>query len=307
VRGLRAALRDPSAYLVARAAEIAAQTGDAALVPDMLEVYDGLFEDAAKRDPQVWGKDALARALRSLGHRDPAPFLRGLHHVQLEPVWGKLVDMAANLRCGCAQALVDTDLAPYDALGELVAVLVDPFAVVRVEAVNAIAQIGGHEAALLLRLKALTRDAEPEVAGACFAALLDREPDRALPFVAGFLDDEDDALKAEAAASLALSRHPGALDEVRRFLARAPSRELRDATVNACAGCPQPEIVDLLLELIAGSDSSSAACAIGALAQSRFRESVRERASEAVRATRDRRLIAVCEDAFGSGGDGAAR
>lgn len=299
---LRTALRDRSAYLVAKAAELAAEAGDAVLVPEMLAEYDLLFDDAAKRDPQVWGKNAIARALRSLGHRDPAPFVRGLHHVQLEPVWDKVEDMAANLRCACAEALVDTDLPAQDALRELLPLLVDAFAVVRVEAVNAIAQLGGHEAALLLRLKALSGDPDPEVVGACFGALLDREPADAVRFIAPFLDREDVALQLEAAASLALSRHPDALYEVRRFLGRPPAREIRDAAVKACAGSPQPAVVDLLLEVIRGDDPSCAVSAIGALAQSRFREAARERARTAVAATRNGRLLAAWEDAFGRDG-----
>lgn len=299
---LRAVLRDRNAYLVAKAAELAAEAGDAVLVPELLGAYDLFFEDGAKRDPQVWGKNAIARALRALGHRDPGPFVRGLHHVQLEPVWGKVEDMAANLRCACAEALVDTDLPPQDALRELLPLLVDAFAVVRVEAVNAIAQLGGHEAALLLRLKALSGDAEAEVVGACFGALLDREPADAIRFIAPFLDHEDDELQLEAAASLALSRHPDALGELRGFLARPPAREVREAAIKACAGSPQPTVVDLLLEIVRGGDVSSAASAIGALAQSRFREAARERVWTAVSATRDGRLVAVWEDAFG--GDG---
>jgi HEAT repeat protein len=300
IPALRRALADASNYLIAKAAELAADRGDAGLIPDLLAAYDTRFgDDAVARDPQVWAKVAIARALRTLGHRDPAPFVRGLHHVQLEPVWGKLVDMAPNLRCACAQALVDTDLAPPDALRELVQHLVDPFPVVRVEAVTAVAQIGGHEAALLLRLKAHAGDDEPEVLGACFAALVEREGAAGVAFVVPFLDDDDDAVKAEAAAALALSRDPAAIELLRAFVQRPLPADVRATAVAACAGCPQPAVVDLLLDVVAGRERGLAEHAVRALGASRFRDAVRDRARDAVVATRRDDLMALYDDAFG--------
>ena len=69
--------------------------------------------------------------------------------------------------------------------------------------------------------------------------------------------------------------------------------------MKACAGCPQPAVVDLLADVIAGRDRASAEHAVRALAQSRFRESARDRVRDAVGATRDRGLLAVYDDAFG--------
>jgi hypothetical protein len=71
---------------------------------------------------------------------------------------------------------------------------------------------------LLLRLKAHAGDREPEVIGECFAAILDREPDAAVAFIVPFLQHDDDAIKVEAAATLALARDPAALDHIRTFL-----------------------------------------------------------------------------------------
>ncbi len=299
VDALRRALRDSSNYVAAKAAELAGECGDDALIPDLLDVYDGLFgADAAERDPQLWTKNAIARALRTLEHRDPAPFLRGLHHVQLEPVWGKLEDAAPNLRCICAQGLVDAELPAPDALRELLPHLVDAFAVVRVEAVSAIAQIGGHEAALLLRLKALAGDAEAEVVGACFTALFEREPAGATSFVVPFLEDRSDDVKAEAAAALALSRDPDAVQHVRRFLRGDTTRSVREATVTVCAGSPQPDVAELLLEIAGEADRNLAERAIDALAQSRFRDRVRDRARDLVERVGDRRLAAAYAAAF---------
>ncbi|MBV9439401.1 MAG: HEAT repeat domain-containing protein [Candidatus Eremiobacteraeota bacterium] len=283
-RELRSALRDANNFVVAKATALAAEFGASALIPDLLEVYGELFgADAATRDPLVRAKDAIVRALRDLGHRDPAPFVRGLHHVQLEPVWGALEDAASRLRCACAQALVDADMPAPAALRELIPHLVDPFTVVRVEAVTAVAQIGGEEGLLLVRLKAYAGDAEAEVVGACFAALVDHEPADAVDFIAPFLRDKDEEVRAEAAAALALSRDPRALEHLRDLVSTTGSKQVRAAAVTACAGSPQPAVVELLLDVIAGRDRDLAQRAVHALAQSRFRESARARARAAAR------------------------
>jgi HEAT repeat protein len=149
---------------------------------------------------------------------------------------------------------------------------------VRVDTVRAIAQIGGDEAALLLRLKAYAGDEEPQVLGECFAAILDREPDAAVAFIAPFLVDDDDEVKAGAASALALARDPAALEHLTRFLETTRSPELRTAAVVACAASPQIGIVDLLFTIVGGDDRRLAATAIRALGESRFRNQVRERA-----------------------------
>ena len=58
-----------------------------------------------KRDPQCWGKNAVAKALKELEHREAAPYLRGTAHIQMEPVWGGQQDTAGPLRGICLLAL----------------------------------------------------------------------------------------------------------------------------------------------------------------------------------------------------------
>jgi HEAT repeat protein len=303
VSGLRRALADRSNYLVAKAAEVAAECGHDELIPDLLTIYNELFgEDAVERDQLVRAKEAIARALRTLGYRQPEPFVRGLHHVQLEPAWGAphgVEDHAGSLRCACAHALVDTDLPDGTALRELIPHLTDPIARVRVDTVRAVSQVGGDDAVLLLRLKSHAGDREPEVIGECFAAILDREPNAAVAFIVPFLQHDDDAIKVEAAATLALARDPAALDHIRTFLREQLSTEVRTATIVACAASPQRAVADLLLEIIAGPDRSSAQSAIQALSESRFRNDVRERARSAAQSSGDRELVAAFTFAFG--------
>jgi hypothetical protein len=303
VAGLQRALHDRSNYLVAKAAELAAESSHDELIPDMLAVYNELFgDDAVERDQLVRAKEAIARALRTLGYRSPEPFVRGLHHVQLEPTWGAprgLEDHAGALRCACAHALVDTDLLAGAALRELIPHLTDLIARVRVDTVRAVSQIGGDDAVLLLRLKAYAGDREPEVIGECFAAIFDREPDAAVAFIVPFLQHDDDAIKVEAAATLALARDPAALDHIGTFLHEQLSSEVRTATIVACAASPQRAVADLLLDIVAGHDGSSARSALQALSESRFRNDVRERARSAAQRSEDRQLMAAFTSAFG--------
>src|SRR5438105_14713012 len=89
------ALRDRNNYLVARGAAIAAELKLEELIPDLLQAFDRFFVDPVKTDPQCLAKHAIARALKELGHRDAEAYLRGIVHVQFEPVWGGRADTAA--------------------------------------------------------------------------------------------------------------------------------------------------------------------------------------------------------------------
>ena len=64
------ALGDRINVVVAKAAKIAAERQMRDLIPDLLRALDRLFEKPAERDPQCWGKNALAQALVDLEHRE---------------------------------------------------------------------------------------------------------------------------------------------------------------------------------------------------------------------------------------------
>src|SRR5438552_4076092 len=80
---LRKALGDRVNLVVAKAAELAAELRPGDLTPDLLSAFDRLFENLPKSDPQCWGKNAIARALKDLDYGVAAPFLRGATHVQM--------------------------------------------------------------------------------------------------------------------------------------------------------------------------------------------------------------------------------
>lgn len=266
VEPLRKALRDRNNFVVSKAAAVTGGLFLSTLIPDLLEAFDRALSGGAKTDPQCWAKNALAKSLKDMGHRDADIFLRGLHHIQMEPVWGGQVDSAATLRGTCALALIDCQLDDLSMLTHLAEALADPEKVVRVDAAVALSRAGIPEAAPLLRLKALSGDPEPEVLGQCFYSLLQMTPLDAVPFVRRFLaPSHPDDIIAEAASALAQSHEPAAIDALKSLWGRVLSKELRQAVLAFLAASPQREAAEFLSTL----DSKEAR---EALATSRYRD-----------------------------------
>jgi HEAT repeats len=281
---LAKALGNRSNYLVSKAAAVVADLQLSELVPDLVKAFDRFLQDPVKTDPQCWAKIAIAKALKDLGHRDPRVFLRGIEHVQLEPVFGGREDTAGPVRSACALALVECQLDDFEILGRLADLLVDRDAAVRVDAALAIAQLGSPGGTLLLRLKARVGDTEPEVTGQCLFALLSLGASDAVAFVGRFLDHADAQVCAEAATALGAARDPEALALLAARYQRERDPDLRHAIVTAAGASPIPAAADFLLGVIAEADQNLALAAIEALAASRFRNECREKAEAAVQA-----------------------
>jgi hypothetical protein len=295
---LRKALANPNNYIVAKASQIVAQLAFEYLVPDLLAALDRFFVHPAKSDPQCWAKNAIVQGLADLGHHDPAVFLRGLRHVQMEPVWGGQEDTAAALRSKCALALVEChDLSDLHVLSHLLELLVDADKTVRTEAARAVGRVNRREAALLLRLKVLTGDTEPEVLGACFTALLSIEVQEGIDFAGRFLEGRGDAA-GEAALALGLTHDPRALALLRDRWNRGSEPDLSAVLLTAMALTRLPEAVDFLVGLIE-ADAAAAAAAINALAAARMPEEVRLRVDRALQSSGNPRLRATFEEHFG--------
>jgi HEAT repeat protein len=192
---LRKALRDRNNFVCAKAAAVAGELLLRDAIPDLIEAFDRFLKDPAKTDPQCWAKNAIVKALKDLGHADPAVFLRGIAHRQT------FIDAESTLRGACALALVDCSLPREAILIHLADVLADPEMRVRIDAARAIAQLPGMDSVLMLRVKAQAGDAEPAVVGQCFLSLLGIDPRGSIPFVAGFLTAKND-VRFEAAAAL---------------------------------------------------------------------------------------------------------
>jgi len=274
-------LEDGNTRVVALAARFAGNKLAYECVPKLLEAYPRTLEKAAKRDPNCLAKKAIVRALYELDCDDVDFFLAAIRYRQMEPVWGGSVDTAADLRSSAAMGLVASGYPR--ALVEVAELLIDAEASVRGGAARAIACGNPREAELLLRLKVLSGDDDALVIGECFTGLLTVEPDESPAFVAGFLENEDDAIQEAAALALGESRLPLALE----FLKAAwegvlVPAELRRVLVRAAALHRSDEAFDWLLKLVAEGDTRIATEAVDVLSIYRHNEKLTERLRQAI-------------------------
>jgi hypothetical protein len=289
VESLRKFLAHRNNFLVGKAAKLVADAELTALLPDALSAFDRFFVDAAKTDPKCWAKNALAKTLVKLEHREKDAYLRGLRHHQLEASWGPPVDSAAALRATCAHALVDCPgISDADLLTILLEPLTDDDKTVRMEAARAIAQVGGVSAALILRLRALLDNDEPEVLGAVYSSLLAVEGTQAIPLVATALKEGGD-LAAEAAFALADMRTPEALAALVERLRAGADAWFTAVLLSAIALTRLPEALDFLIGIIA-RDAREARQAIEAIGRAAPNAELRARVQKAVGQTGNERL-----------------
>ena len=264
---LRGALEHQNNYIVSKAADQVVQRRLESLLPNLLTAFDRFFEEPAKRDPQCWAKNSISRAPAVFELQDPAPFLRGLKHVQLEPTWGGSSDTAGTLRGTCALALVQCrTISETDLLRHLIDVLVDTDTTARNDAIRALEQLGSPAAALLLRLRAQVGGDEPEILGACYAAVLSIEGISALPWANRFLANEDDA-GGEAALAIAATHSPEAFELLKSRWEHARDPWFRSVLLSAIALTRQSAATDFLLALVR-ADSIGADLAVEALLRS---------------------------------------
>jgi len=274
---LRKALADRNNYCVSKAAARVASVGLRDLIPDLVAAFDRFLVNPVKTDPQCWAKSAIAKALKDFDYDDSSFYLRGMKHIQLDPVWSGVADTAATLRGACALALAGCSISRAEALRHLVDLLgADREKTVRVDAARAIGQLGGIESVLLLRLKVLSGDVEPEVIGQCFAGLLDLAPADYVPFVAGFLDAAGD-VRFEAAAALGEMPDPAAAAALIERFGKSRDAEVRRGILLSLGASRLEAARDFLLARLEEGGVEEAIACIRALAASRFRDEVRER------------------------------
>jgi hypothetical protein len=260
---LRHALAARSNLLVARAAEIVGEWELAEHEAALVVAFDRFMDDAIRRDPTCAAKIAIAEALNRLEARPTELFRRGLHHAQLEPVWGGHEDTAARLRAVCALGLARCD--PPDVLLELAGLLADSQTDARLGAVRAIAYATRPGGAPLLWYKAHVGDPEPAVRHECLTALLALAPEAALPFV-GRLARGDDPIDTESAlAALSRSRLPEALGELVAVWEETVEPGRRRAALAAIGGLGDDGAFAFLLGLLEHGGPRDAADAARAL------------------------------------------
>jgi HEAT repeat protein len=236
--------------------------------------------DPARLDKRCAAVTEIVAALFAIDCKDPDVYLRGIHHVQMEGSYGPPVDAAVQLRAHCAAGLIQTRHA--DAVFEVVSLLADREPAARAGAARALACVGGDSGALLLRLKVLTGDEEPEVMAECFTGLLRADPERSIDFVARWLDDKDEAIAEAAALALAGSRSPGATEHLKRKWARTAHGSMRGALLVALATAREESAMEFLLNLIREERAPVATEVIHALRVCREDNRVRDGVRRAV-------------------------
>jgi HEAT repeat protein len=265
---LRKALTHRNNFVVAKAADLIRQFELTQLTPELLSAFDRFFNDPVKTDPQCWAKNALSRALAAFDHQDADIFVRGMKHIQLEPVWGGSSDTAGTLRATCALALVQCrSLTDAVLLSHLVELLGDKDKSVRTEAIRAIEQVGSPSSGLLLRLRAILGSGinaeEPEVLGACYSGILRLEGPSAIPWISQFLASADDPA-AEAALAIAGTHSPQGFEVLRERFSKEADPWFCSALLSAIALTRQDAALEFLLDLVR-SESLQAEPAIEAI------------------------------------------
>lgn len=263
-QALSAALANPSFRVVAKAANLAGERMLHERTSDLLAAWPRFLDDAAKRDPQCIAKAAICAALLALECDNTAFWLGGIRHVQLEPAWERPVDTAVDVRCTCAMGLVNSRYRR--AIIELATLLNDPEHRVRAGAARAIACGDPQQAEPLLRFKIQVGDAEAEVLGECFTALLSVAPEDSMALVGSRLRHADEAVRDYAALALGESRHPLALDLLRAAWDDPQvSHGLRGVLARAAALHRSGPAFDWLLGIVEKGRNDEAAIAVDAL------------------------------------------
>lgn len=207
---LKKALTSRYASVVVKAVRRIVEWEVDGLTDSLVAAYQRLAVDGAKRDPGCRAKIGILKVFKVRGFSDHLFYLESVGYQQFEAVFGGKEDTAAEVRGMAALGLASSGWT--DAAEHLVSLLIDREAAVRVSAIRALAALGEP---LVIRLRTLMGDDEPQVMGECFESLLAMEGQRAVPFVAGFLTKGEEEWSELAALALGASRFSSAFQELR--------------------------------------------------------------------------------------------
>ena len=267
---LQQVLKSKYSLAVARAAKIVGDAELYQLMPNLVDAFERFMINPEETDQGCLAKKEIAETLYRLEYSEDGIFLQGIHHVQMEPVWGGQEDTAAGLRGTCALGLVRANYP--DVMVELADLLADPKPEARIAAARAIAYSESAQGVPLLRLRVRVGD-EAQVLSECLMALLQLAPTQSIPLVKELLGAHEasfhfvkDTQTAEVAAlALGESRLPDAFDILKDWWNRVIDQELRQTGLMAIAMIRHDQALEFLLSLIAEGNNRDAKGAIQAL------------------------------------------
>jgi hypothetical protein len=275
------AIASKTSLIAAKGADLALELGIKDLAAALHKAFDRFMQNPGTTDKGCYAKTAIVRALYEMELNDLDIFLRGIHHVQLEPIWGGSADTAAELRGICALGLVRANY--HDVMNELAELMVDPDPSARLNAVRA---IGYSENDLvgtpMLRMKLLSGDAQPEVIVEAFAALMKLAPARSIAFVARFLEKPDLEMREMALIALGQSRQPAAFDLLQSMYEREITIDKRRPLLAAIALTRLPAAQEFLLYVIADEHRDLSIAAIEGFKPFRSDSALRAKIQKAV-------------------------
>lgn len=288
-------LRHKSGAVIARAARKAVEIGGEELTAELIEAFRRLMKDPARLDKGCRGLIDLATALAARDASAAEVYCEGMRHVQMEGSFGPPVDAAAPLRGVCAIGLVRT--SDPEALFRVLELLLDRWPEARSGAIRALGESGRPEAELVLRYKARIGDTVPEVMSECFAAVLRLGPRvRALPFIAGFLDGDEEAAEA-AALALGESRIAEAFPLLRDAFKNQPGSH--SAILLGMALLRHDGAIEFLFEQLRSGRARTAAAALEALAIYRTDAAILDRARSIIAGSADHAIRKVWTEHWG--------
>ena len=293
---LRAFLKNRSNLVVAKAAKVARELQLPSLVPDLVAAFDRMWVNPAKLDKRCAAMTEIVSALYEFDYTEPEVYLRGIRHVQKEASYGPPIDTAAQMRGMCAQGLLRT--RDRDAMAAVTDLLVDEEPPARLGAIRAMASNGGEAGALLLRLKALTGDKDPEITAECYSGLLTSAGDQALSFVAAYMDGEDEVTAEAAIWALGESRLSGAILALREKWERTLDRSVRKTLVAALAASRLQEAIDYLCVKLRDTDADTAKAIVSALANYAGNDAIRRAVADAIKERSERAVTEAFREQF---------
>jgi hypothetical protein len=257
------------------AANAAKLIGDAdlrELIPTLIASFPYWLEDPIVRDPGCFAKFRITETLYKLEIPNEEIFLQGIRHHQLEPTWAGKQDTACSLRNVSALGLVKCGYS--ELMLELADLLADSEPSVRSGAIRAIAYSGRIEAIPLLRYKTQIGDKELSVLADSFAALLEIDPQNAIPVVAKHLVTKpqitesgilDTGIAEMAALALGESKLPAAYPLLERFYQETVYAELKKSALLAIAMHRSQPALTFLKDLLRNGSITNASEALEAL------------------------------------------